>query len=285
MNSTVHNPFAVVLYHYDNFQRSKMTSERLSRIAAKYGSKPPQLLFNEFTKKFAGVSEHVYLVDLYRILDKYDIPEDFLKYIPELRDAKRSEYNNKLDAASEAFDVELLFLTKSKLCMRDSAIAPLDNMSKVKHFVPGYIGFAPHLSKIENTAISASKHLRQQREHEAPRLPMVERIAVDSTYNRNMDGNGSAAEIYRGFPSSSAAGSGTGAGTGSGTGAGYSTGDANRSICTEANQASPLYMLYQCMMNKNRVKIAIRHGRRSVRSLISILSLIIEIHGTDYEAI
>jgi hypothetical protein len=103
----------------------------------------------------------------------------------------------------------------------------MDNMSKVRHLVPGYVGFSPHLAKIENTVISASKHLKAQRVVER-KLPVIDRIAIDSTYNRKNNDND----------------------------------DVNANVEGDADTLSPLYMLYQCMNLKQRVKVAIRDRRR-----------------------
>jgi hypothetical protein len=290
-NTTIRNPFAALLYFYYQRLRNKLTPDGLSKIAKKYASKPHALL-PDLESKYGVVPDTVNIVDVARICACFPIPEVFLRLIPELSSLPNSSnnYNKAFDASSGEFDVEHLFASRgtdvlsvdnmltpitdylcrvtvaAKLSLRDRDIAPMDNMSKVKHLVPGFQGFAPHLSKIENTVISATKHLKSQRGYEH-RLPIVERIAIDSTYNRNVDGDkqpSSASSSQSQAPAGSAPWSVQGAQSLTGQPQALLS-QANTAGAThhgEPDKCSPLFVLYQCLLQKQRVRVAIRDGKK-----------------------
>jgi hypothetical protein len=108
------DPFALVLHFYAQFQRTKLNKTDLDRIVKKYQVKPKNLLTDLSSKyNYWTIPTTVSIVTIKKYLTIYEIPIGYQNVMLrdlELKKALQSvEYDPRLDTSNELFDpVELL---------------------------------------------------------------------------------------------------------------------------------------------------------------------------------
>jgi len=157
-NIRIQCPFCILLVTYDKFKRSKLNAADLSKISNKYSSNPPKLL-KDLSGKFEedDIPKYVYIQQVMYILSKYGIKDaayvqllpSNVRYILDNPDYYKNtvfHYQGTCDFTHANFDPLVAFRNKftatatslSIDVLTHASLRPRDNMSKVKHLVPGH---------------------------------------------------------------------------------------------------------------------------------------------------
>ena len=162
------NPFAIALVFYFNYRRNKLTTEFILKLIKKYhggtsaniASEMPSSsrLLSDLKKKYDmyAVPETVSYHEIIRVLSYVEIP---LKYYP-IFSISSSDcttiqvYDSAYDILSQQFQPDKVLQNKclySKYHTNDLQIRQYDNLSKLKHLIPG---LAPPHSSVSSIATS-----------------------------------------------------------------------------------------------------------------------------------
>ena len=169
------NPFASALLFYYNHRRAKLKSDDLEKIARKYTSKPSQLIADLTAKYKVSISSSVYSTDIERICTNFSVPEAYLKLLHPY-DHSSSAYDPTLDCLLESFDAQKAFTSNRIIASpRGKEVPRLDNISKVTHLVPGFVGHLPSYITPDTVHV----HVPKPKDH-VDSTPVLKRIAVSS---------------------------------------------------------------------------------------------------------
>lgn len=219
-SATTTNAFAITLYWYHLYQRSRLKKELglLHKIAAKYQAKSAELL-KDLSKKYSfPLPEVVTLNELQRLIHLYEPPTPYMLQLPPMTmmDAAKA-FDLRTDIYSELFDAEFVFANNQILAPIVN-VPPLDNISRCLHLLPGYN--VPKGYIVARCAAVKPSAPAQKSKQEASKHILL-RIAENSSESYHF---------------------------------------VDESTGSEIEKESPLALLFQCMQQKVRVRIILRRA-------------------------
>ncbi len=144
------DPFSLVLHFYFNFQRTKLNSADLDRIAKKYHSKPASLL-SDLAKKYPywTIPHEVSVTIVKKYVLQYGVPKAYLMVMqrdPNLSEALKScdnhQQDDRLNPMSTAFDPIVALQTQlsgnSLLLSTSYKIQCVDNINRIGTMIKPY---------------------------------------------------------------------------------------------------------------------------------------------------
>ena len=163
------NPFAIALVFYFNYRRIKLTAEFILKLIKKYNGGTStnsecevvsSRLLSDLKKKYdmydipAMVSYH----EIIRVLSYVEVPP---KYYPIFSISKSNfstlpVYDSAYDILNQEFQPDKVLQNKclySKYQINDSEIKQYDNLSKLKHLIPGFTPLNSSTSLSSSSAI------------------------------------------------------------------------------------------------------------------------------------
>lgn len=128
------NCFAICLVYYYNFCRHKLTNEDLLKIKKKYERKASQLLTDLQRKYTFPIPEKVTVNQVLRVIAQHNISLDYVDLCGLSSTARSLTYEQIYDITDNSYDADLSF--ESKKIFASFRKCPIeDNMSKVKKYV------------------------------------------------------------------------------------------------------------------------------------------------------
>lgn len=157
------NSFALALLYYFDYRRSKLQPDLLVKIARKYRNSPNKLLVDLQAKYEHPMLTTATLQQIIRIFSVVDIPAEYLALLPADWNCASSKYFPQCDPTRDTFDAS--FSLREKCLHIGVETSKLyDNMSKVKHLVPGFELAPPTVSRdavlptSSSSAVAGSSH-------------------------------------------------------------------------------------------------------------------------------
>lgn len=175
MDESIDNEFASVLVFYDVYNRSKLLSTDLAKIAKRYGSKPGQLIADLEKKYCIPIPKLSKVVNISRICQLHAVPESYRLLLPAKFHADGVDtYDPIYDIRSPLFDAEKVLISR-RIISPTSSLQVYDNLSKCK---PMLINFDGKVNIYDKNAANAVAPKESKGEVD---LPILTRIIQDSS--------------------------------------------------------------------------------------------------------
>ena len=175
MDETIENSFASVLVFYDQFNRTKLLSADLAKIAKKYGSKSDQLIIDLEKKYGIPIPKICNVLNVVRICQLNDVPDSYRGQLPaQFLRINMVPYDPVFDIRSLSFDAEKV-LTSRRIITPFPSTLVYDNMSKCKPLLACYDGKQFKFEKV--TKVDDGPKVPKT----GKSIPILERIILDSS--------------------------------------------------------------------------------------------------------
>lgn len=176
MEASIENHFASVLVFYDQFNRTKLLSADLVKIAKKYGPKSNQLI-RDLEKKYGiPIPKLCEVVNVMRICQLNDVPDSYREQLPAQFSRNNAiPYDPIFDIRSTQFDPEKV-LTSRRIISPCFTSQVYDNMSKCKPLLTSYDGKQFKFEGVATKVVDATKVPKTGKN-----IPILEKIVLDSS--------------------------------------------------------------------------------------------------------